>query len=249
MQEQVQALQKSHGELEPVDITEKGALKEGKPQVSNTRLYMQLLCFTGCRQIEPYVEQFRSVGKEGVVYADVHDPYGAAFLFMNEDPAKLMADVAKLCQSKSFDPLILKPELTMFGKTYAAGREPDLEDWLLRKPRRVAFNTATPWAVWYPLRRKPEFNTLSREDQGRILAEHAILGRRYGMSGLAHDIRLSCYGLDKNDNEFILGVIGPDLHPLSRLIQDMRKTEQTSKYIQSLGPFFVGRAVYQSPTP
>jgi hypothetical protein len=29
----------------------------------------------------------------------------------------------------------------------------------------------------------------------------------------------------------------------------MRKTKQTSQYIQSMGPFFVGYAVWQSPSP
>jgi chlorite dismutase len=36
------------------------------------------------------------------------------------------------------------------------------------------------------------------------------------------------------------------LHPLSHIVQTMRKTKQTSEFIQSLGPFFVGHAVWQS---
>ena len=77
--------------------------------------------------------------------------------------------------------------------------------------------------------------------------EHAMIGMAYGEADFAHDIRLACYGLDKNDNEFVIGLVGKDLHPLSHLVQKMRKTEQTAKYIQSLGPFFIGKTFWQSP--
>jgi chlorite dismutase len=36
------------------------------------------------------------------------------------------------------------------------------------------------------------------------------------------------------------------LHPLSAVVQEMRKTEQTAQYLDSLGPFFVGKAVWQA---
>ena len=135
----------------------------------------------------------------------------------------------------------------MIGRTYSTGREADLEDWLLVKPKRNALNPEWPWAIWYPLRRKPEFELLPKSEQGKILGEHALIGRNYGQAGYAADIRLACYGLDKNDNEFVLGLLGSELYPLSRLVQDMRKTQQTAKYIQSLGPFFVGKVYWQSP--
>ncbi len=32
------------------------------------------------------------------------------------------------------------------------------------------------------------------------------------------------------------------------MIKEMRKTEQTSQYLDSLGPFFVGKAAWQSAT-
>jgi chlorite dismutase len=137
----------------------------------------------------------------------------------------------------------------MFGCTYTTGREQDPNDWLLRKPRRAALRPDWPWAVWYPLRRKPEFALLSREEQGRILAEHGMVGSGYIDAGVAADIRLSCYGLDKNDNEFIIGLTGPELYPLSSLVQEMRRTQHTAKYIQTLGPFFIGRAYWQSAAP
>src|SRR5438094_866894 len=67
------------------------------------------------------------------------------------------------------------------------------------------------------------------------------------LADAAHDIRVSCYGLDQDDNEFIIGLIGKDLTPLSQCVQEMRKTQQTAKYIKKLGPFFVGKVFWQSP--
>ena len=102
------------------------------------------------------------------------------------------------------------------------------------------------WAIWYPLRRKKNFESLPEDEQRAILGEHGKLGFKFGKAGFAKDIRLSCHGIDKNDNDFVIGVIGKKLHPLSACIEAMRKTRQTSEYLESLGPFFVGRAVWQS---
>ncbi len=79
--------------------------------------------------------------------------------------------------------------------------------------------------------------------------EHGTVGRGYGALGLAVDIRLECHGLDRDDNEFVIGLIGPELYTLSKLVKDMRPTVQTSEYIQAMGPFFVGRVLYQAPLP
>ena len=49
-----------------------------------------------------------------------------------------------------------------------------------------------------------------------------------------------------NDNDFVIGLMGPKLTALSQLVQTMRSTVQTSTYLEKLGPFFVGRVVYQS---
>ncbi len=100
--------------------------------------------------------------------------------------------------------------------------------------------------MWYPLQRAKKFETLPPDHQRRIFAEHASLGKRYGAGGHANDVRLACHGLDKNDNDFIVGLLGPKLHPFSAVVQEMRKTEQTSQYLDSLGPFFVGRAAWQA---
>ena len=59
----------------------------------------------------------------------------------------------------------------------------------------------------------------------------------------AHDIRLACHGLDRSDNDFVVGLVGRELFPLSAVVQAMRKTQQTALYLDRLGPFFVGRKV------
>ena len=74
-----------------------------------------------------------------------------------------------------------------------------------------------------------------------------MIGRAYGQQELAHDIRLACHGLDANDNEFVIGLIGKELHPLSHVVQSMRKTRQTAEFIQQMGPFVVGHAALRTP--
>ncbi len=229
------------------DIREKGAPRHGVPQSSTRRLYVQLLAFGVCRDTAPLVDALGKSDLETVLYSDINDPFGVALLLIAEDPSTLTGSVRAFIASSPFGELTLKPHLTMLGRTYSTGREPNLEDYLLGKPRRNALNTEWPWAIWYPLRRKSEFALLPHAEQGKILYEHATIGRTYGTAGYAHDIRLACYGLDEHDNEFVLGLIGPDLFPLSRIVQEMRKTQQTGKYMESLGPFFVGRAIWQSP--
>ena len=45
----------------------------------------------------------------------------------------------------------------------------------------------------------------------------------------------------------MIGLVGSELHPLSHLVQTMRKTRQTSEFITQMGPFFVGYATHRSP--
>ncbi|HXV28012.1 MAG TPA: chlorite dismutase family protein [bacterium] len=232
---------------DPRDLREIGMPRNGIPQTSQRRLFLQLQVFAGCSNPSSLISSLKASGLESVLYLDVNHPQGAAVLILTENPDSLVQEARGLFLSEPFKALRQKPELTMTGRTYSAGREADLEDWLLWKPRRSALNPEWPWAIWYPLRRKPEFELLSKQEQAKILMEHAMIGRNFGQAGYAADIRLACHGLDQRDNEFVLGLVGPELYPLSRLVQEMRKTQQTAKYIQSLGPFFVGKAVWQSP--
>ncbi len=224
------------------EILERGA----NEQTSERRLFIQLQAFGGCADAKSLVGALERSQIEAALYADVNDPRGVAVLAMSEDPAFFATRLRELLGAEPFAGLTRKPELTMLGRTYASGFEPDLDDWLLRRPRRTVLNPAWPWAIWYPLRRVGGFARLSGQEQRAVLSEHGALGRAYGDADLAHDIRLACHGLDTNDNDFVIGLVGRDLHPLSHLIQAMRRTTQTSQYIERLGPFFVGHALWQS---
>lgn len=227
---------------EPVDIREIGAPIDGEPQFSDHRLYMQLHVFVDCYDLTYIFETLEKEQLNTVLYDNLNHPTGIGVLIMAEDPVELMTTSRNLLQNvKDHTNLTYRSEMTMIGRTYSSGREPNLEEWLINKPRNNVLNPDFPWAIWYPLRRRSEFYQLDPSDRGRILGEHAMLGRSYAAGGYASDIRLACFGLDTNDNEFVIGLVGKELYPLSRLIQDMRKTEQTTKYIESLGPFFVGK--------
>jgi len=226
-----------------IDVQERGA----NQQTSDRRLYMQLQVFGGCLDPKPLVGALESRRIEAALYQDVNDPRGIGVLAMSEDPAFFVNGLRELFNADPFATLALKPEFSMFGRTYSSGFETDLEDWLLRRPRRAVLNPAWPWGIWYPLRRTGGFARLGGKEQGEVIREHSVLGRAYGDADLAHDIRLACHGLDVHDNDFVIGLVGRDLHPLSHLVQAMRKTVQTAQYIQTLGPFFVGHALWQSP--
>jgi len=231
-----------HIEEPRLDIRERGA----NQQISDRRLFLQLQVFTGCPDPEPLKAALDASQAEAVLYLDVADPKGVGVLTLTEDPTSFVTSLRDLLNAPPFGHLTRRPELTMLGRTYSSGFEMDLDEHLLRRTRRIAGKAEWPWAVWYPLRRTGAFARLAPKEQGAILREHANIGRAYGEAGFAQDIRLACNGLDVNDNDFVIGLVGPDLYPLSHLVQNMRKTIQTSEYIEKLGPFFVGRACWQS---
>ena len=231
------------GGIEPPDLSERGGLKGGEPQRSDQRLFVQLLAFGDCENSAALAQHLAAVRIDTVLYEDLNDPHGVAVLALASDP-NLFVDVLRpALQQGAFAALALKPELTMFGRTYALGYEPDLVDTLLERPRRAALNPAWPWGIWYPLRRSGGFAQLSAEEQRKILAEHGAIGKAFGAGDYAHDIRLACHGLDRYDNDFVVGLVGKELFPLSALVQTMRTTQQTSLYLDRLGPFFIGRKV------
>jgi chlorite dismutase len=230
-----------------IDILEHGKGRDGSETTSDRRLFMQLQVFGGCTDETKLVETLKETDIEAVLYKDVNDPQGVGLLTMSEDPKFFVTALRDVLRGDPFIMLDFKPEFTMLGRSYSSGYEPNLEDWLLQKPRRNARDPKWPWAVWYPLRRTGAFAALPENEQKSILREHGGIGRLYGEEGLAHDIRLACHGLDALDNEFVIGLIGRELYPLSHCVQSMRKTRQTSQFIQAMGPFFVGYAIWQSP--
>jgi chlorite dismutase len=206
---------------------------------------MKFTAFGGCRDWAAVAESVSGTGLDAAIYIDANDPTGIAVMAASEDPDAFVGKLRTTFNSPAFDGLSHKPEFDMLGRSYSIGYEPDLVDTLIDKPRQKLLNPAFGWAVWYPLQRSKKFQLLSAEDQRRILGEHGTLARRYGSGGYAADVRLACHGLDRNDNDFIIGLLGPKLFPLSSVVQEMRKTEQTAQYLDSLGPFFVGKVVWQ----
>jgi chlorite dismutase len=225
-----------------VDVRERGAAN----QTSDRRLWMQFQAFGGCTDPKPLVRALEASRAEAVLYQDVMDPRGVAVVGLSEDPAFFVGAWRDLLNGEPFASLVPKPALRMFGRTYSSGYEADLEDWLLRRPRRTVLNPAWPWAIWYPLRRSGAFSRLTPKEQGEIMREHGMIGHAYGDADLAHDVRLACHGVDERDNDFVIGLVGRELYPLSHIVQAMRKTVQTAQYLETLGPFVVGHVLWQS---
>ena len=229
-----------------LDLREKGAHRDGAQQALDRRLFVQFLAFGDCDEPGAVGRALESAGLVGAVYADLHDPRGIGLAVLDENPDTFVTGLRELFVKPPLAGLRLKPEHSLLGRTYGSGFEPNLEDWLLHRPRRVILGEAARWAVWYPLRRSGAFASLTPEEQGTILREHGRVGHTFGDAGWVQDIRLACFGLDRNDNDFVLGLIGRELSPLSACVHAMRGTRQTSQYIHAMGPFFVGRTLWQT---
>jgi chlorite dismutase len=236
-------------EHDGVDVTEHGRSADGETTSLDRRLYMQLHAYGGAGDTTELIGALEAAGVDGALYEDVNDPTGVALLTVSETPDAFVGAYRSFLRSAPFAGLVPKPELTMLGRTYAIGYEQDLEETLVERPRRRVLDPGLPWAIWYPLRRSGSFEQLSRREQDTILMEHGGIGRAFGRAGLGYDIRLACHGLDRDDNDFVVGLLGPELHPLSIIVQRMRKTKQPSLHLERLGPFFVGRVAWQSPAP
>jgi hypothetical protein len=246
MSDPTQTTAHSPREAPQVDVNERGSDKNGAPISMNRRLFMQLLgfeCDDPSKLLPLLGGALREQGIPSVVYEDVNHPRGLAVLTFSEEPLDFVTRVRPLVSSAQLRP---RPELSMLGRTYATGFEQDLEYWLLQRPRDTVLNEAWPWAIWYPLRRVGPFERLDPRERGQIMREHGGVGRAYGSQDLAHDVRLACHGLDQADNDFVIGLIGKELHPLSHVVQAMRQTRQTAEFMDKMGPFFVGRAVFRN---
>lgn len=228
-----------------LDLRERGHTADGQAIFLDRRLFMQFQAF-GNADTAPLIEALTAAALPAVLYEDLHDPFGVGLLTFHEQPDFFLTEVRALLRRPPFSELTPKPEYAMLGRTYALGHEPDLEEALFHRPRRKVCDPAMAWAIWYPLRRRGSFEQLSIGEQRTILMEHGGVGHAFGRAGYGADIRLACHGLDKHDNDFVVGLLGPKLHPLSAIVERMRQTKQTSLYIERMGPFFVGKAVWQN---
>lgn len=233
-------------DLDTLDLSEKGRSAEGEVISSNRRLFMQFMAFGGVTDTAALIAALEANQVRGVLYEDINDPQGVALLTFSESPDYFVTEMRRFLNQPPFVDLTPKPEHTMLGRTYTLGYESDLEETLIGRPIRRVLDPALPWVVWYPLRRAGSFEQLSSQEQNVILMEHGGIGRAYGKARLGYDIRLVCHGLDKNDNDFVVGLVGPELYPLSTIVQRMRKTKQTSLHLERLGPFFIGKVAWQA---
>ncbi len=234
--------------LPEIDVNEYGGKKDGVRQMTNRRLFMQLIVFRakdGNALSEIEAELAKKTDFACVAYVDANDPLGFGLLTWGEDPAVFVDKVRPIFRSGKLAEVEHRNDFAMMGRTYSTGHEPKLEWTLLERPIENVTAEKYRWHVWYPLRRTGAFAKLDPAEQGGILREHASIGFAYGEKELASDVRLACHGLDANDNEFVIGLVGHDLYPLSHLVQTMRKTKQTSEYISQMGPFFVGRVLFR----
>ncbi len=238
--------------LPPIDVLEYGGKKDGERQSMDRRLFMQLLVFdaerghSGDGLASGLATLLRDRHIPGVVYADTQDPHGVGLLTWSTDPAHFVKAVRPLFAKAELAAASMRQGWSMIGRTYGQGHEPDLAHVLLQRPVDQVTNEAWPWHVWYPLRRTGAFAKLPPEEVGPMMREHAQIGMAYGQAELGHDVRLACHGMDAEDNEFVIGLVGKDLYPLSHLVQAMRKTRQTSEFIAKMGPFFVGYVLHRS---
>jgi hypothetical protein len=233
-------------EAHVADVWERTRGFSGPAQAMDSRLFMQLGVFDcdpslGARRVLADLgAAITSQGAAAVLYQDVSNPFGIGVLSWSVDPSDFVTKLRPCFEPSHVQGLKPRHEFTMLGRSYASGFESDLNFWLLERPVQTVLNDKWPWAIWYPLRRSGAFAQLEPREQGAILKEHGEIGKAYGEQDLAHDVRLACHGLDGHDNEFLIGLIGKDLHPLSHVVQSMRKTRQTAEYISQMGPFFVG---------
>lgn len=231
--------------VRPLDLSEKG--RRGKDVITlDRRLFMKFTAFTDVKGLDKATKRLKASGLTAAVYADINDPYGIGVMVASEDESDFVTTLRDVFNSEPFDDFQYKPEFDMFGRSYSIGYEPDLEDTLIKRPLSKLSDPRNQWVVWYPLQRAKGFYVLPEERQKSILGEHGTLAKRYGAGGHATDIRLACHGLDRDDNDFVVGLLGPRLHPLSAVVQEMRRTEQTSQYLDRLGPFFIGKVIWQS---
>src|ERR1700754_1870134 len=114
--------------MDELDIRERGGLRNGEPQFSDRRLFMQLIAFGGSPSAGSIVEDLEDSGIDGVLYEDVNDPRGVGLLTWSDNPDYFVKCFREVLRGPAFSSLEQKLELSMLGRTYALGHEPNLED-------------------------------------------------------------------------------------------------------------------------
>src|ERR1039458_7580877 len=105
--------------MDELDLREKGGPRQGQPQVSDRRLFMQLLAFGGVLDAQALIAELEESGIEGVLYADVNDPRGVALVTWSDDPDFFISAVRPLLSRGPFAELTPKIAYSMIGRPYA----------------------------------------------------------------------------------------------------------------------------------
>src|SRR5947199_10681205 len=106
---------------EPPDLSERGGMRNGEPQRSNARLFMQFLAFGGCADAAALADHLARAKIAGVLYEDVNDPRGVGLLTFSEDPDFFLDRVRPMLNGPGFSVLVEAPEYTMLGRKYSIG--------------------------------------------------------------------------------------------------------------------------------
>src|SRR5437899_456500 len=127
--------------LPDIDVRERGAEKDGRPQVMDRRLFMQFLAFrtpasSGPQAIRDLTAALGERRIAAVVYEDVNETRGIGLLTWSEDPAHFVTAVRPVVADPKLG-LVQSSDLTMIGRTYSTGYEPDLQFWLLDRPKET----------------------------------------------------------------------------------------------------------------
>jgi chlorite dismutase len=244
-------------QVPPPELREVGAPgSDGERQYLEKRLYMQLRVLDvdvkAMASIDKFIDDLKKALAKVpcVLYQDSSVSGSIGLLVWSDNPAVFTDEVNEALLNRAIvGKFTERVGWTMFGKTYSNGHEKDLEEYLFKKPIRNVCKDEWEWALWYPLRRKGPFYVQPPADQCRMLLHHAAIGKAFSDVGAAHDVRLKCFGMDGKDNEYVVGIIGDDLHCLSRVVEEMRKTRHTAEFLESLGPFFVGKKIWTNNVP
>ena len=87
-----------------VDISEKGKLN-GETIRMDKRLFIQLLTFTGVQDTDSLIAAMEAAGIDGVLYADLNDPYGVGVLTYSTEPDYFVTEVRSLLNMEPFTQL------------------------------------------------------------------------------------------------------------------------------------------------
>src|SRR6185295_7077692 len=101
--------------IEPPDISEKGGTRDGRPQRSDERLFVQLLAFGDCDDPRAVMGHLAGAADAVVVYEDLNDPRGIAVVTVSQDPNTFIERVRPRLSTGPMAGLPLKPHYTMFG--------------------------------------------------------------------------------------------------------------------------------------